>query len=183
MASDAVNVFKEDAGEANTTCGRILLPCGLLPELVSRRERSDLRTWAGGQPRLSVAEEDHLCERERIRMRDGQPRRTAADCLEPARGAAVQLQLRWTAVSYDLDVTPQHTLRVAGAECLHRRLLCGKAPREVNRRVVAAHAVRDLGLRENAVRKTLAVTLDGGGNARNVRCIEPDSDDVHASQA
>ena len=176
-------MFKEGAGEANMGRGRILLPDGLLLEQVSRRERSDVRTGAEGQPRLSVAEEDHLCERERIRMCDCQLRRMAAYRLEPARGPAVQPQLRWTAVSYDLDVTPQHAMRVAGAECLHRGLLRCKASGEMNRRVAAAHAVRHFGLGENAVRKALAVPLDGGSDARDVRCVEPDSDDVHASQA
>jgi hypothetical protein len=33
------------------------------------------------------------------------------------------------------------------------------------------------------VGKTLAVPLDRGGNARDVRRVEPDSDDIHASQA
>ena len=132
---------------------------------------------------MSVAEEDHLCKRKGIGMRDGQLRRMAADCLESARGAAVQLQLRGAAASHDLDVAPQHASRVAGAECLHRGFLRCKASGEMNRRVAAAHAVRHFGLGENAVRKTLAVPLDGGGDARDVRCVEPDSDDVHASQA
>jgi hypothetical protein len=33
------------------------------------------------------------------------------------------------------------------------------------------------------MRKTLAISLDRGGNAWDIRCVEPDSDDVHASQA
>jgi hypothetical protein len=33
------------------------------------------------------------------------------------------------------------------------------------------------------VRKTFAIPLDRGGNARDVRRVEADSDDIHASQA
>jgi hypothetical protein len=33
------------------------------------------------------------------------------------------------------------------------------------------------------VRKPLAIPFDRGGNARDVRRVEPDSYDVHASQA
>ena len=178
-----MDLFKEGAGEANTTCGRIPLPGWSLAEQASEGVRSGLRAGPEGQRRLSVAEKDHLCKREGIGMRDGQLRRMAADCFEPARGAAVQLQLRRAAASHHLDVAPQHASRVTGAECLHRRLFRGKASGEMNGRVVAAHAVRHFGLGKNAIRKTLAVPLDGGGNARDVRCVEPDSDDVHASQA
>jgi hypothetical protein len=33
------------------------------------------------------------------------------------------------------------------------------------------------------VRKTFAIPLDRGGKARDVRRVEADSDDIHASQA
>jgi len=72
---------------------------------------------------------------------------------------------------------------MTGTERLHRRFLGGKTSGEVDGRVAAAHAVRHLGLGENAVCKSLAVPLDRGGYARDVCCVETDSNDVHASQA
>lgn len=170
------------------TRGRILLPGRLLEKRVQDEGEALFRRTSRRQPwlsfhRLSIAEEDDLCEREGVGMRDGQLRGVAADCLEPSRGAAMQLQLRWSAAPYHLDVAPQYALRVAGAERLHCCLFCCKASSEVNGRVAAAHAVGHLGLGKNSVGKTLAIPLDRGGNARDVRRVEPDSDDIHASQA
>lgn len=131
--------------------------------------------------RRSIAEEDYLCEGERIGMRNGQLRCVAADGLESARGSAVQLQLRRSSAPYHLDVAPHDALRVARAERLHRGLLGGEASGKMNGGVAAAHAVRHLGLRKNSMSETLAVPRDRSGDARDVRGVEPDSDDVHAS--
>ena len=116
-------------------------------------------------------------------MCDGQLGRVPPDGLEPTSGGAMQLQLRGAAPPYHLDVAPQHAVRMPRAERLHGRFLGSKAPSEMNRRVAAAHTVRHLGLGENTAGKSFAVALDRGGNARDVCCVEPDSDDVHASQA
>ena len=48
--------------------------------------------------------------------------------LESAGGAAVKLQLRRAAPADDLDVAPQHLLRVARAERLHRASFAAKRP-------------------------------------------------------
>jgi len=132
---------------------------------------------------LSVAEEDHLCESKGVGMRDRQLRRVAADGLKPARRAAMQLQLRRSAPANHFDVPPEDASRMTGTERLHCSFLGGKTSGEVDGRVAAAHAVRHLGLGENAVCKSLAVPLDRGGYARDVCCVETESNDVHASQA
>ena len=132
---------------------------------------------------LSVAEADHLCEGEGVGMRDRQLRRVTADGLKPAPRAAVQLQLRRPPPADHFDVPPEDASRMTGTERLHRRFLGGKTSGKVDGRVAAAHAVRHLRLGENAVCKSLAVPLDRGGYARDICCVETDSNDVHTSQA
>src|ERR1700704_4280264 len=100
----------------------------------------------------------------------------AADRLEPAGGAAVQLQLRGTAAADHFHVAPENAVRVAGAERFHRRLFGGETPGEMNRGVAATHAVRDFVVREDAMSEALAVALDAGGDAGDVRSVEADSD-------
>ena len=131
-----------------------------------------------------LAEEDHLSERERIRVRDRELRGSPADFREASRGAAVQPQLRWTAgLADDFDVAPQHTLRVAGAEGLHGRFLGREPAGEMNRRIVASHAVGDLRFREDAMGEPFAVPFDGCPDTRDVRRVEAESDDGHAPTA
>jgi hypothetical protein len=133
---------------------------------------------------VSAAEDDGLSERERIGMSDRQLRGLAADLRETLRGAAVQPELRRTAGLPDyLDVSPQHPLRMAGAERFHRGFFRGEPAGEMNRRMAAAHAIRDFAFRENAMRESLAVALDGGGDPWNLRGVESESDDGHASKA
>ena len=79
--------------------------------------------------------------------------RTAAHRGEAPGGAAVQLQLRRAAAPDDLDVAPEHAVRVAGAERLHRRFLRGEAAGEMNRRLPPPRAVRDLAFGEDAVQE------------------------------
>ena len=87
-------------------------------------------------------------------------------------------QLRGTAVPDHFDASPQHLLCVAGPKGLHGRLFCGKAAGEVNGGVVSTHAVRDLALGEYTLQESIAETLDGCGNARDVGRIEAQTDDV-----
>jgi len=117
-------------------------------------------------------------------MTDRQFHGLAADSREAARGAPVQLELRRTAgLADDLDVTPENALRMAGAERLHRRFLRREPSGEMNRRLVTAHAVGDLAVGENATGEAVAVAADGRGNARDLRRVESESDNGHASQA
>src|SRR5467141_3007717 len=63
---------------------------------------------------------------------------------------------------------PRRTLRVTGAERLHRRLLRREAAGKMDRRHAAASAVRDFAGCENAVHEPLAIPLDRGSNAFDV---------------
>ena len=133
---------------------------------------------------MLLAEHNHLSERERVGMCDRELRGCAADFLEAPPGAAVQLQLRRTAgPANDFDVAPEHALRVAGAQGFHRGFLRGKPAGKMNFRMAAAHAVRDFAVREDALRESFAVALDGRGDARNLRSVKPEPDNGHASQA
>ena len=117
-------------------------------------------------------------------MSDRQLRRSTADFREAPRGAAVQLQLRGTpGPADDLDVAPEHALRVPGAERFHRGFLRSKAAGKMNRGVAPPHAVRDFTFGEDAVCESLAVALDGGGDSWDVGGVEPESDNGHASKA
>ena len=90
----------------------------------------------------------------------------------------MQRELRGAAVSNDLDVTPQHALRMAGAERLHRGLLRREAAREMNGRVAAARAVRDLAFSEDSLQKAVTVSLDRVGDTGDVGGVETKADDV-----
>jgi len=125
-----------------------------------------------------------LRDRERIRVSDRELRRTAANFCEARRGASVQLKFRRAArMTHDLDIAPEHTLRVPGAKRFHRRFLGRKPAREMDGRIVAAHAVRHFRLGEDPVGESLAITLDGVGDARNICGVESQSDDRHVFTA
>src|SRR5262245_45988602 len=124
------------------------------------------------------AEDHHLREGERVGMRDRDERGAAADGREAAAGAAVELKPRRTAAADDLDVAPQHALRVAGAERLHRGLLGGEAAGKVDFGLAAPLAVRHFSLGEDTMDETIAVTFDGRGDARNVGRVDSQSDDL-----
>jgi len=84
----------------------------------------------------------------------------------------------------DFDVAPEHALRVPRAERLHGRLFRREAASEMNRRHPSPLAVRDFAFGEDAVQKAVAVAFNRGGNARNIRGVETETDDVgHASPA
>ena len=132
----------------------------------------------------SAAEDQDLGQRQRVGVGDGEERRTAADGLEPACGASVKPQLRRPAASADdLDVAPQHPLRVARAQGFHRGFFRGKAPGEMNGRLPPAHAIRDFALGEDTMGEALAVARHGGGDARDVGGVKAEPDDVHVTQA
>ena len=96
----------------------------------------------------------------------------------------MQPQLRRTArLADDFNVAPQHSLRVSGAQGFHRRFLGREATGEVNGRIVAPHAVRNLPFSEDSVSKPFAVPFDGRSDARDIRGVEAESDDVHAPTA
>ena len=92
--------------------------------------------------------------------------------LGATRGAAVQPQLRRTAVAEHLDVLPQHAARMAGAERLHAGFLRGEAAGQRRDGIAAPRTIGDLSLREDAAEKALAVPLADVGDARNVGGVE-----------
>ena len=131
-----------------------------------------------------LAEEDDLRERERIRVSNRELRGSPAYLREAPGGAAVQPQLRRTSgLTNDFDVTPQHSLRVAGAERFHGCLLGGEPAREMNRWIVPSHAVGDFRFREDAVGEPFAVPFDCCSDARDIRRVQAESDDGHAPTA
>ena len=110
-------------------------------------------------------------------MRDCQQRRASAQRRKPATGAAVKLQLRRTAAADDLDIAPEHLLRMTGPKRFHRRFLGSKSAREVDLRFAPPQAIRNLAVGEDAAQKAVAISLDGRGNARDIGGIESQSDD------
>jgi hypothetical protein len=143
------------------------------------REAVERGKW---KPRLRgkklVADDENLSHRQVFRMCDRQQRRAPSDGGETSAGAGVESQARWTAVTNDLDVAPQDAIRVASAERLHRGFLRGKPAREMDRRKAASLAIVDFPRRKNAADKTIAIPLDGRGDAVDVGRIDPKSDDV-----
>ena len=79
----------------------LLARCGLMAVggIADAAPGASARRRGTTTARCSAAEEQHLGERQRVGMRDGQQRRAAADRREPPRGAAVKLQLRRAAAA------------------------------------------------------------------------------------
>ncbi len=117
-------------------------------------------------------------------MRDRELRGAAADFVEATGGAAMKPQLRRAAgPAHDFDVTPEHALGVSGAERLHRRFFRREAAGKMNLGKPAAQAVLDFAVGEDPVREALAVPADRGGDSRNFRRVEAESDDGHSPKA
>ena len=128
--------------------------------------------------RCPRGEKQHLRERKRVRVGDGQERGCRTDLREPARAPSVKLQLRGTAVPHDLDITPQDAARVPGAKRLHRGFLCREASGKMNRGHAAPCAVRNFAVREHTPEEPIAVPLDGSGDAADISGVQAESDDV-----
>src|SRR5438552_19083129 len=110
-------------------------------------------------------------------MGDRQERGAAADCGESPRRAAVKLQLRRTTAPDNLEIAPQHALRVAGAERFHAGFLGGEPACKMNGGHAAARAIRDFAVGEYAAQKPISVPLDDVRNAVDVGWREADADD------
>jgi hypothetical protein len=142
--------------------------------------RRDQRSGGDDNRRFrSVAEEHDLRDGDRLGMGDGDQAATHRHRVGPACGGAVQLQLRRTATPDHFDVCPDDAAGVPGPECLHRRFLDREAPGEVRDRVAAAGTISDLARREDAPQESIAVTFQQLRNARELRRIESDGDDIH----
>ena len=111
-------------------------------------------------------------------MRDRQQRALRAERRKPPGRAAVELELRRTAAAHDLDVPPQHLLRVSRAERLHAGFLGREPSGKVDRGHAAAIAIGNFPVGEDAAQKPLAVALDRGGDAIDFRGVKTEPDDV-----
>ena len=78
-----------------------------------------------------------------------------------------------------LDAGPEDSLRLAGAERLHRRFFRGEARREGRGEIALGAAIGDFAVGEDAPDETVAVSLDRLGNARDFGRVEPGSYNVH----
>lgn len=155
-----------------------------LPTCASKSRRADVRCRVTRGCGGSFAENDYLGKRERIRMRNRELRRTAADLGKAASGAAVQPKLRGTAGLADhFDIAPEHSLGVSCSKRFHCRFLGRKTTRKVNRWLVTAHAVLDFGIRKDPMREAVAVAFKCGGDPRDVRRVESKANDGHAPTA
>src|SRR5580765_905565 len=111
-------------------------------------------------------------------MGNGEERGACAKGGKATAGPAMKLQLRRSAAPDDLDVAPEHLLRVTGAERFHRGFLCREAPRKMVRRIAPALAIGDFAVCEDAVQETISVSFDCRGDARDIRGIEAKANDV-----
>jgi len=121
----------------------------------------------------SAAEDEDLGERERVRVRDGQQRRSAADGFESPRGPAVQPQLRRAAPAHDFDVSPQHALRMTSAKGLHGGFFRGEPSREMDGRFPPPHTVGHLTLGEDTMGEAFAISFDSLDDPRDIRRVDP----------
>lgn len=125
-----------------------------------------------------TAENQDLRHCQFIGMRDGQERRLAADGGQPMSGTPVKTQVRRATVADDLDIAPQHALRVTGPERFHGRLFRREAAREMNRGYAPMRAVRNLAGREDPLQKAVAIPCDRRLDAVDIGRIEPEPDDI-----
>jgi len=96
----------------------------------------------------------------------------------------MQLKFRRAArLAHDLDIAPEHTLRVPGAKRFHRGFLGREPARKMDGGIVPAHAIRHFRLGEDPMGESLAVTFDGRGDTRNICSVESQPDDRHVHTA
>src|SRR4051794_38979122 len=89
----------------------------------------------------------------------------------------MELQLRGAAVAHDLDVTPEHPLRVSGAEGFHGRFFGGKSSGKMDHGRAAPLAIRNFAGREDAVQKAIAVAANRGRDAVDLCDVQSQPDD------
>lgn len=141
--------------------------------------RADERKW---KPELlSVRQQQHLGDRKRLAMRDGDERPRDPEPRRMPGCGAVQLQLRGAAAPHDLDVPPKDTTRVARAERLHRRFLRRPAAGEVRRWEAASCAILDLAVRKHAPHEAVAVTPQHVVDPRELGGVETDAEYGHTA--
>jgi hypothetical protein len=95
----------------------------------------------------------------------------------------VKSQLRRTACADDLDIAPQHALRMTGPERFHGRFLCCKSAGQMRGRIPATLCVRNFSGREDAIQEAIAVSREYLFDPIDFGCVEPNADDVHTCRA
>ncbi len=92
-------------------------------------------------------------------------------------------QLRRSPVAHDLDIAPQHTLRMAGAKRFHRRLFRREPTGKMGSRVTASRGVSDLTLGEDTAHESIAVSRNHRLDAINFGRIHSDPDNIRGHGA
>ena len=128
---------------------------------------------------LRRPEEQHVGQRQRFAVRDGEERSGRVHRVGSVCRAAVKPQLRGTSGADDLDIAPDHALRMSRTEGLHGRFLGREACGKVGCRVPAPCGVGDLARRKHAFEETIAKPCNREFNAVDLRRVEPETDNVH----
>lgn len=129
----------------------------------------------------SVAEQEHLRDRDRIRMRDGQQRRLHTHAFGTRGRCSMQPELRRAKRAEDFNILPEHAARMTRAERFHCRFLGGEAPGEMRHGVPPARTIGNLTLREDTAQEPLSVSFKRAGDAWEVGGINSQSEDSHGS--
>ena len=90
----------------------------------------------------------------------------------------MQLELRGTARTQHLDVTPQDAVRVASAERFHGCLLRRETAGEVNGWRAPPGAVGNLAARKDPLKESVAESRNRASDAIDVGGIEPEPDNT-----
>jgi hypothetical protein len=118
-------------------------------------------------------------EGQRLAVRNGQECRLGTQRSKSLACGAAEHEA-WRAVAADdLDATPSHPERVAGAERLHCCFLGREPGREALRRPPASAAVRDFICREDTPQKPLAVPINQSLDTVDFDRIKPQANDAH----
>jgi len=89
---------------------------------------------------------------------------------------------RFTTLSFlDIDIAPTHCLADSGAEGLCHRFLGSKTRSQMALWKFHRHRICDLALRENAMQKTIAESINRTPNARALHKINTDAENAHES--
>lgn len=127
----------------------------------------------------SFHDEEDVCQRQILRVGEGQERRGASHRAQPARRAAVKLQLRGPAAPDDFHVPPEHALRMSRAERFHGRFLRGEPGGKMGSGASAVPAIGDLAVCKHPLQEAVAEPFDGLFDPWDLGGIEAGADDLH----
>ena len=92
-------------------------------------------------------------------------------------------QLRRSPMAHHLDIAPEHPLRVARAERLHRGLFRREATGKMGSRVTTPRGIRDLTVGEDPPHESVAVSRDHCLDAIDFGRIHADPDNIRGHDA